>query len=140
MTELYDAESNQWNVIAINPEMAGYEHFSVVYLHSSTMVFGGIQNEVESRDVYRLNLKNGVYTWKVNDEKLLEPRQHHTTIKHGNTIIHIGGIGNKPYEVWEEDPDTQNKWTIRRTSDKLGGWAFWPVAFFVEPDQFNTKP
>ena len=105
---MYNVETDSWKIIAQNPEMMGYQFFSVVHYHHNPWAFGGSRFEVEesiSRDVYRLRKKNETFTWSKFEEKLMSVRHQHTSIQRGNTIIHIGGHSKEPYEVWEEDDD-----------------------------------
>ena len=85
-TEMYDAESDTWNIIASNEEMKGAIWMSAVNFHNTILAFGGSWQGVEHSahgDVYRLVKHNNVFTWHKNENGLLHIRAQHTSITRG---------------------------------------------------------
>jgi len=137
-TEMYDAETDKWNIIASNEEMKGAVWMSTVNFHNTIFAFGGSWQGVDGSmhdDIYRLVKAKNVFTWHKNERGLLHKRSQHTSITRENYIIHIGGDGKQDFEVMEKDGD---HWTLR-SALQINNFGMRPAAFWVQQDQFTVS-
>lgn len=72
--------------------------------------------------------------WKI-DTPLLMPRRGHESLVVANRIVHIGGQGTYPFEIWADMG--KGAWEKSRTEMTLQNWYKNANTFIVGPTDYQ---
>ena len=120
----------KWTIQSESDLLKDLTGISVVNFHNSIYCFGGQTGELIKNKV--LSYKDQV--WR-QIGSLRVPRAFHTSLVFGEKIIHIGGYGEQPYEVWTWLG--QDKFNRDLTQNKLVEWFNHPLSFAVDENDYN---
>ena len=114
-------------------DFKNYHYFSSVTFDNYVYMFGG-QIGDKGKVVNKAFRYDG--TWH-KDRNLVKPRHRHLSLVVGEKIVHFGGAGELPFEVWTSLG--KGSWTDKKVESKmkLKDWAKNPNAFVIAPDDYQ---